>query len=293
MRDQAKAYLYALATVFLWSTVASAFKLSLRYLDVIQLLFYAHIVSIGVLTLLLVFSGKIQLVFACRRRQYLASLALGLLNPLFYYLVLFKAYEILPAQVAQPLNYTWALTLTYLSIPLLGQKIGMKEAAAGVICYSGVLVITTGGDITGFRFSDPAGVGLALFSTVIWALYWIYSTKDNREPVVVLLLNFLFSLPFTAGLCFLFSDFRVTGIYGLLGAIYVGVFEMGITFVLWLTALKLSTNTARVGNLIFISPFLSLVFIHFLLGEAILPATFFGLALIVAGLFVQRLEMKS
>jgi drug/metabolite transporter (DMT)-like permease len=232
-------------------------------------------------------------VFACRRRQYLASLALGLLNPLFYYLVLFKAYEILPAQVAQPLNYTWALTLTYLSIPLLGQKIGMKEAAAGVICYSGVLVITTRGDITGFRFSDPVGVGLALFSTVIWALYWIYSTKDKREPVVVLLLNFLFSLPFTAGLCFLFSDFRVTGIYGLLGAIYVGAFEMGITFVLWLTALKLSANTARVGNLIFISPFLSLVFIHFLLGEAILPATFFGLALIVAGLFVQRLEMKS
>ncbi|MGE4552658.1 MAG: EamA/RhaT family transporter, partial [Desulfovibrionaceae bacterium] len=38
----------------------------------------------------------------------------------------------------------------------------------------------------------------------------------------------------------------------------------------------------------FLSPFLSLVFIHWLLGEAIAPATYAGLGLIVAGLLVQR-----
>ena len=32
---------------------------------------------------------------------------------------------------------------------------------------------------------------------------------------------------------------------------YVGLFEMGITFVLWLSALKSTNNTARISNLIF------------------------------------------
>jgi len=54
--------------------------------------------------------------------------------------------------------------------------------------------------------------------------------------------------------------------------------------------MKLTDNTARISNLIFLSPFLSLIFIHFLLGEDILPSTFIGLILIVAGLFCQRIR---
>ena len=67
---------------------------------------------------------------------------------------------------------------------------------------------------------------------------------------------------------------------------------MGVTFLLWLTALKLTDNTASVGNLIFISPFLSLVFIHYVLGERILISSAAGLLLIVAGLLVQRFNRK-
>ena len=44
--DRCKAYLYGIATVLLWSTVASAFKLSLRYLDYARLLLYALVRSI-------------------------------------------------------------------------------------------------------------------------------------------------------------------------------------------------------------------------------------------------------
>ena len=47
---------------------------------------------------------------------------------------------------------------------------------------------------------------------------------------------------------------------------------------------------ARVGNMIFISPFLSLIFIHFLVGERILSSTFVGLVLVVAGLLIQQLK---
>lgn len=292
MHNEKKASLYGLITVLLWSTVASAFKLSLRYLDHCQLLFYSSIVSILVLASILALKGKITLLFSCSRKQYLRSLVLGILNPFVYYLVLFKAYDLLPAQEAQPLNYTWAITLALLSVPLLKQRIRLINFFALLVSYSGVVMISTHGDIFSFRFSNPLGVALALGSTVIWSLYWIYNIKDNRDPVAGLLLNFLFGMPFVFAFTLLFSNLQIPNIYGFLGAAYVGVFEMGITFVLWLSALRLSRNSARLGNLIFISPFLSFIFIHFLVGERILPSTLTGLVLIVAGVVIQQVKGK-
>ena len=290
MKNQQKAYLFGIATVLLWSTVASAFKLTLKYLDYIQLLLYSSIISILVLSGILIVQGRLGTIFSYSRQQYLQSLRLGFVNPFFYYLVLFKAYDLLPAQVAQPLNYTWALTMAFLSVPLLKQKIGIKEIIAGLICYSGVLIISTHGDLGNLKASNLLGVALALGSTVVWSLYWIYNTKDHRDPVAILLLNFLFGLPFIFVFCLLFSDIRVTSLHGLLGAAYVGIFEMGITFVLWLNALRLSENTAKVGYLIFLSPFLSLIFIHVLVGEDIMKSTFIGLVFIVTGLIIQQIK---
>jgi len=190
--------------------------------------------------------------------------------------------------VAQPLNYTWALTLTFLSIPLLKQKIGIKDIAAGVICYCGVVVISSKGSLVSFSSFNTLGVALALSSTLAWSLSWIYNTQDTRDPVASLLLAFLFGLPFIFITALVTTGFNAPDFRGLLGAAYVGTFEMGITFVFWLRALKLSENTAKVGNLIFLSPFLSLLFIHLIVGEDIFPSTFAGLVFIITGLMIQR-----
>lgn len=287
MSAQTQAYFYAILAVFMWSTAATAFKLSLRVIDPIPLLFYAVLTSVIALGLILIAQGKWSAVFLCTRRQYLQSMGLGMLNPCAYYLVLLRAYDLLPAQEAQPLNYTWAIALALLSVPLLKQKLSAWDVAGGAVSYSGVFVISTRGDITGFRFSNPSGVGLALFSSVLWALYWIFSKRDTHDPIVVLFLNFACALPVVFAICIAFSEVRVDPL-GLCGAIYVGLFEMGIAFVLWLAAMKRTDSAARIGNLIFLSPFLSLAFIHFLVGEDLFPSTFVGLTLIIAGLIVQQ-----
>ena len=290
MNQQRQALLFALSAVLLWSTVATAFKLALRYLTPIELLLFSGSFSTILLGVILVAQGKLALVFRCTWREYLLSVLLGLLSPFLYYLILFKAYDLLPAQQAQPLNYTWAITLSLLAVPLLKQKIGWQQWLALTISYMGVVVISTEGKPFSLSFTDPLGVTLALFSTVIWSLYWIFNTRDKRDPVVGLFINFLFSFPFVLGYYLLNSDIHMPHYYGLLGAAYVGTFEMGACFVLWLLAMKLTDNTARISNLIFLSPFLSLFFIYFLVGETILPATFIGLVLIVIGLFCQRFK---
>jgi len=293
MNPQRQALFYGLAAVLCWSTVASAFKLSLRYLTPAQLLFYAALVSIVVLFSVLLVQGKVNQLLKLKKRELAIPFTLGLINPFLYYLVLFKAYELLPAQQAQPLNYTWAITLTLLSIPLLRQKVTSGEILAVIVSYLGVVVISTRGDLLAMQFDNPVGVGLALLSTVFWSLYWIFNTRSSCDPVIGLFLNFLFGLPFILLYLVATEGLRVPSLPGLAGAAYVGLFEMGITFVFWLKALKLSINTARIANLIFISPFLSLVFIYLLVGEEILPSTFVGLLLIILGLTIQRTMRKT
>ena len=290
MNQQRQALLYGLSAVLLWSTVATAFKLSLQHFSPIELLLYSGSFSTLLLGTILLLQGKFHLVFQCNRNEYLLSIFLGLLSPFLYYLILFKAYDLLPAQQAQPLNYTWAITLSLLAVPLLRQKIGWQQWLALLVSYCGVIVISTEGKPFSLQFTDPFGVALALISTIVWALYWIFNTRDKRDPIVGLFVNFLCSFPFVLGYYLFTTELRMPPLNGLLGAAYVGTFEMGACFVLWLMAMKLTNSAARISNLIFLSPFLSLFFIHFLLGENILSATYIGLILIVAGLFCQRIK---
>jgi drug/metabolite transporter (DMT)-like permease len=288
MTNQKKAYLFALVSILFWSTVASAFKISLRYLDFLQLLLYSSFTSVFVLFIILVVQKKVYLLKESSPKHYLHSAILGCLNPFIYYIVLFKAYSLLPAQEAQPLNYTWPIMLSLLSIPLLKQKIRFINILAILISFTGVFIISTEGSILQFHLTNPLGVFLALGSSVIWALFWIYNVRDQRDDVVKLFLSFSFGFIFILVSIVLFSEFVVIPVQGLLGAIYVGIFEMGLVFILWLKALKYSHTTAQVSHLIYLSPFLSLFFIYFIVGEIILRSTIIGLLFIVGGILIQQ-----
>lgn len=290
--DQRKAYALGLGAVLAWSTVASAFKLSLQYLSPMQLLLYASAASLLSLLSILAWQRRLPELAAAFRRHWKASLLFGAVNPFAYYLVLFQAYSLLPAQEAQAINYTWALTMTLLAVPLLKQKLRPQDAAAALICYLGVLVIGTRGQLLALHFSNRFGVMLALASTLLWAGYWIFNTRDTREPVLGLTLNFACSLPLSLAWCAWHGQLNLPAWQGLAGAAYVGALEMGFTFALWLSAMKLTRSTASIANLIFLSPLLSLLLIHLIVGEAILPSTLLGLALILGGLAAQKIRLR-
>ncbi|SGY99884.1 DMT family transporter [Moritella viscosa] len=293
MKNQKKAMLLGLITVLLWSTVASAFKITLSHFAPIKMVLIASLTSILLLLGIAYQQKKLHLLKQYFVKQPLFYLTLGVINPLLYYLVLFKAYDLLPASQAQALNYTWAITLTLLSVPFLGQKIRKKDWVAILFSYTGALIIATKGDLLGLNFESPLGVVFALLSTLIWASYWIINAKNNNDPIISLLLGFLLSLPFTLVATALLADFNFSSIEGILGAIYIGLFEMGISFVLWLMAIKLATNTAQVSNLIFISPFISLFLLSAIVGEKIHPSTFIGLVTIIIGLAIQQINWRK
>lgn len=205
-------------------------------------------------------------------------------------MILFKAYDLLPAQEAQPLNYTWAIVLAILSIPVLKQKVHPLSLPVLLISFIGVFIISTKGNIFNFELTDSLGVTLALSSSIVWAVYWLLNIKDKRDAVIKLFTSFLF------GIIYITITLIITGNFiwfhnnpfGIVMTLYIGMFEMGLTFLLWLKALDYSENSGLMGNFIYLSPFLSLVFIHFILGETIHPSSILGLILIVGGVLLQQ-----
>lgn len=285
-----QAYKFALLAVLLWSSVATAFKISLHYLTPTELVLYSSYSSTFFLFIFLVLSKQIKNIPTYFKKNIRQTLLLGLLNPFLYYLVLFKAYDLLNAQEAQAINYTWALMLAFLSVPILKHKLTLKDIIAGLICYFGVFIIATKGNILSLEFTNLKGVGYALLSTVLWSLYWLFSTNKKATPIIILFCNFIISLPFITIYYLVFESVRLPNGKGLFGALYIGVFEMGLAFIFWLKAMQWTDKTSRISNLIFISPFLSLLFIHFFVGEAILASTVFGLVFIVFGLVFQSFK---
>ena len=293
MTSQKTATIFALLAVLCWSTVATAFKLSLQHLSPAQLILVAALASWFFLIGMLLVQGRFLQLFSLKRRQYLASIVFGLMNPTLYYLLLFYAYDMLPAQEAQAINYSWAIVMSLLAVPLLGQVLAKSDVFAAAICYLGVLVIATRGNLVDLEFANLLGVGLALISTLVWSLYWIFNRRDDREEILGLCLNFSFALPLIVLYCCFTGelDAIIEGVpwQGLVGGIYVGLVEMGLGFVFWLYAMKRAENTSKIANLIFISPFLSLILIAIFLGEKILGSTIVGLGLIIVGLAVQSI----
>lgn len=287
-KNQGKAYFFAVLSVLFWSTAASAFKITLDYIGFIQIVFLASVTSTIILFAILFFQGKIGSLSASSGRDLANSAFLGFLNPFLYYVVLLKAYSILPAQIAQPLNFTWPIMLVLLSIPLLKQRISAYSLFAMVISFTGVFFISSEGNPFDMNFSDTLGVSLALGSSVIWALFWIYNVRDERNEIIKLFLNFFFASLFAAVLMLFTSGFERLHLYGFYGGLYIGAFEMGFTFVFWLKALQFSESTDKVSNLIYLTPFFALLLINLILGEKIYTTTVIGLLFIIGGIFIQK-----
>ncbi|WP_394810223.1 DMT family transporter [Phytohalomonas tamaricis] len=279
--------LYGVGAVGLWSTVATAFKWSLATMRPIELMSIAALVSWAFISMLVMRKGEMP---TALRHGWHQALWAGMMNPVAYYLMLFAAYDRLPGQEAMAINYTWALTMALLAVPILKQRLTLVDLAAGLISYAGVWVIATRGDVFNVNFADPVGVGLALFSTLLWALYWLFNRRDERAPLVAQWQNFTVGLPVLWGLMLWQTGLQWHGWASLGAGVYVGLCEMGIAFVLWQLAVHTVSRTAKVSNLIFLSPPISLLLLHVVIGEPILSSTLLGLVLILGGLGMQQLQ---
>jgi len=285
-KNERSALLFGIGAVLLWSTVATGFKLGLRELAPLDLLWLGSTISCVFFASASAVTGRLRTLTVLPGRAWARYAVLGLLNPFLYYVVLFEAYDRLPAQIAQPLNYTWAITLALLAIPVLGQRLSWRTLVGMLVSYGGVVVLLAQGRFDGYPELDKVGVALALGSTLVWATYWLATIRDDDDPLVLMTASFLVGAIAIGVACLATHGLPVPTWRRIGYGAWVGLVEMGVTFLLWQQALRRTAHAGRIAQLIFLSPFISLLLIDRVLGEHVRPSSFVGLALIVGGLLV-------
>ncbi|MBN2364371.1 DMT family transporter [candidate division WOR-3 bacterium] len=281
----------AFIAMTLWSTVATAFSIALKNTDFYEVLFISINTSTVVLFAAVLVTGKLKKIF--NLKSIYKSSIYGILNPFIYYIVLFKAYSLLKIQVAQGLNYTWPIVLSVLSLFFLKQNMKIKDFIALFLSFTGALILIFGTGQESLGQNNFIGVCLGILSSLIWSFFWIFNIKDKRDDVVKMFLNFLFGSIYVTILFFITRGTFVSLNTGFYSSVYIGLFEMSLTFIIWIFALKNSDKTSRVSNIIYLTPFLSLVFIHFIGQEKIKLTTVVGLIIILIGIFIQNLDKKK
>ena len=294
MKHNKKALFLALAAVLCWSTIGTAFRLTLDFLPPHQLIFFAVLTAFLFTGVYIVVQGGWKRLFGFTPKQYAYSAITAFVNPFTYYLIMLHAYNILPTQVAGTINYIWPVMLVLLSAVVLKQKIGFKAIGACFISFFGLVLIVTRGDFSTLSFSNPLGVGLILGGSILFAGYWVLNMRDPRTESDKLILTYFFTVLYLIPVqCIMPGNWAPIPMKGIMGAVYIGIFEMGLTFLLWLKALKYTTNTAKISNLVFLSPFISLFFISIFVGEQIAFTTFVGLFLIVFGIILSQTKVNN
>lgn len=293
MQEKNKAIIYAAIAVLSWSTVATMFKVTLKYFTYFEMLLVASISALVVFSIVLTIRKKWKDIKHLTLSQWRWGAITGLLNPVAYYLVLFKAYDLLPAQVAQPINYSWPIVLLVLMAIIARKPISKVKYIGMFLSLGGVALISLGtGRLDGENLSF-SGLLLALFSAFLWGTYWIINNQSKKlDSVVALFLTFFFGSAYLVIAAF-FSEVNLSATTGLLSAIYVGGFEMGIPFIFFGLAIRKTNNPALINQMCYLSPFISLFLIHIFLGEHIYATTYIGLFLIIFGIvFNEYFQIK-
>lgn len=287
-----------MTAVLSWSTVATAFKVALRHMTPFEMVFVATATALAIFTVWMTATHGWSQLKKLTPAVWLRFAALGMISPVAYYLILFKAYDYLPAQIAQPVNYIWPIILAIMLAVIHRTSVAPAKYIGMLISLAGVVTISLGGKgITGNI--SPVGLFYGVFSAALWALYWIMSDKLQNElnQTGTLFLTFLFGMIYML-IGTLFIPLRPLSTEALLSGAYIGAFEMGIPFICFGLAIRTTNNPTLINQICYLAPFLSLFFISMILGEPIMPTTYLGLVLIVAGLvfnqyIADRLQHKQ
>ncbi len=295
-KNPRKALLLGIATILMWSSMSTASEISLEGLEPIQLMPLGFSFSALILGVYLLISGEWKEARNIRKKDWLNVFGQG--SSLFaYYFFLFSSYALLPAQITQPVNATWAFVLVFANAWLLKEKLGKNEIAGMFLAYIGVVVIALGGAKSEelSHSINFEGVFYAVISTVFMAAYWIINNRCELSHRVSLFLGFVFAALWSTGaLIILNPSWENATLISIGATLYLAFFEWTIPFTTWTLALKLTNSIPTISALSFFTPFLSLFWISLVLAEPIVITTFIGLFFIVGGTIVlQKFKKKS
>ncbi len=287
--DKKLSYIYISLTICFWASTAAFGKLILEKLNNLQLLFYVSLFATIWLFIIVLLQKKLNLIKEYKISDYWHFAIMGFVGVFLYYIFLYTGLMYAPAQEAFIVNYTWPIWVVIFSIFILKENFNTKKLIGILLGFIWVYIVATNGNLTNFHITNIKGDLFALTGAIVYGLFSIYGKKYNYDKITSIMFYYLFTFLYISITIIIFSYIPAINFYEFLILIWLGVFCSGFAFVFWFLALK-HGDTAKISNIIFLTPFFSLVYIYFLLGEKILFSSIIGLVLIILGIIVQSLN---
>lgn len=285
-----KTYLLAATSIFCWSTVATITKLMLGTLNNVQLLWISSLFASAFLCLVNVVNGSIKKLKGYTAKDYIISSLICIPGTLFYYLFYYAGAERMLASQAFIVNYMWPIMCVVFACIILKEKLTTRKIVAILVSFLGVGV-ATGTDLLSLNHNTIVGSVFCLLGAVSYGAFTALNQKVKYDKGVSMMIGYFASFLITTLINAVNGDLFLPVVGQMPGIIWNAVFTMAIANTVWVIALG-NGNTAKISNLAYITPFLSLVWTALILKEPITINSVLGLVIIVVGIFIQ-LKDKS
>lgn len=283
--------IFAMITVMIWATSAATAKLMMFSIPNLETLGVSSIFSFLFLLLLNGAAGRLKRFRTMPFRSVLRMAGLGFLGLFLYTALYYYGISQMSSQEACIVNYLWPLMVLVFSCLILRESITVRKVIAMVCSFAGIVILALGGDMeaTGNR---PLGILSCIAAAVCYGLFCVLNKKADMDQDLTMMIAWL-----TVAVCSFLTGplletwVPITGVQWP-GLIWLGVVIDGAAYLLWAKALNRAENTARIANLAYLTPFLSLVVSAVVLKEQITGQALLALVFIIGGILIQSLQRK-
>ncbi len=283
-----KEYIFAGSAVAIWGTLTPVSKVLFNNdFPQTELLFLTSAAAAAALALTAAFSGNLKHFKEYSPKDILTLVLLGFIGIFLYTAFYNFGIASLSSQEACIINYLWPVTTVIFCCIVLKEKFTLRKAAAAFVSFAGIAVIATEGDLSSLNLGNLSGVFACLGAAVCYGLFSALNKKKSYNQFCAMTVYYAVSAVFS-GIVLLFTrDFvPVDSALTAAGILWIGIFVCALAYLLWALAL-LGGDTAKVSNIAFFTPFLTIVFGKIILNEDISLFAFIGLLMILSGVFIQ------
>lgn len=282
------ALIQALGAILLWGIMPTCTKLLVSQIEPMLALALTSLFASLFLAAYYAVKGKLGELKNLNLNTFLRMAAIGSLGVFFYNFFYYSGNTMLPAQTAYIINDLWPACIILFSCLILKEKLTVGKLLAVLMSFTGVVIVATGGSFQSFDLSNARGALFCLAAAVSYGFYAVLNKRESYDKEISVLVAFAIS-GLAAFLCAIFmGQLRPLTLKEWGGSAFAGAVCNGLPGVLWVVALQ-NGNTAILANLSYLTPVISMIVTHFVLGEPITVWSIVGTALIVSGIFMQIL----
>ena len=286
-----KTYILAGTAILMWSTMATVSKLLLGTMSNFQVLCISSLLAGLSMLVINGISGKLKLLKTYCLKDYLIMTGVGMLGIFLYYSFYYIGMGRMLASQAFIINYLWPIMSILFAAILLKEKLTFRKGIAISLSFFGVIIVT-GKELIQFDPYMIFGAVMCICGAVCYGAFTALNKKYHYEKGISMMVAFFMSF-----LLSLLLNLKSLGSWHinlgqLLGLGWNGIFSMAIGNTAWALALE-KGNTAKISNLAYITPFISLIWTALILKEKISIWSVAGLCVIVLGILIQLKDQKK